>query len=297
MLDFATTTGRVLDRSQALWIYVVDSDRRPVPGAPVRVRTAEERPIPLRREGHHLAGEVREDEEVIIESDAEGFERDEHRIRTRGPITQAVHGLRRPGELHYEQGNDRLAFEPQRDRYLIDLNGKNALERLRAAAENLELEWMPIPPPWRKGKQACPGKHSVYAEVEGPLETSADLVDAVASDGIRVSAAAIIQHGEGPPLGLTNKLAVRFRPEVRREEGERIAASVGLVAARPVNHLGNGLLLAGPSAASYDILERVEALRRSPQVVYAAPTLLFQLEPDAYTPKNDPVSARVPRLG
>lgn len=277
MLEFATT-ARLLGPTQALWIYVVDSDRRPLPGAPVRARTTERRPISLRREGHHLAGEVREGEEVIIESEAEGFERGEHRIRIRGPITQAVHGLRRPGQLHYEQGNDRLAFEPQRDRYLIRLNGQDALGRLTAAAERLELGWTPIPPPWGNDERASPDRHSVYAEVEGALETSTALVDAVDSEEIRVSAAAIIRHGEDPPLGLTNKLAVRFRPEVRREEGERIAASVGLVPSRPINHLGNGLLLAGPSAASYDILAPVEALRRSPQVLHAEPTLLFQLE-------------------
>ncbi len=289
-------SGQVFRPTQTLWVYVVDSDYQPLPDTIVRARTADQRPIPLRREEDRFVGEVREGEEVIIESEAEGYEADEHRVRISGPVTQAVHGLRRSGQLIYEQGNDRIAFTPRHDRYLIDVSGEEAVQRLDAAVKQLELNCTPVLQPGTQDQESRPVEGSVYAMVEGALESSGALVEAIGTQGIRASAAAIIQHGERPPLGLTNELAVRFRPEVRREEVDRIAASVGLVVERPIHHLGNGFLLVGPAGANYEILERAATLLRHPQVVYAEPNLLFQLELDAYTP-NDPLFAQVPHLG
>lgn len=281
-----------------IWIHLVDSDYRPIENAGVRARAGDQREIKLRREDDRWVGEVREGDEITIEGRAEGFESDTNRFRARGPVTQVVLGLRRPGQLSYVQGDDRVAVEPREDGYLVDVVGVGALKRFTAVAKELGVEWSPVrPQPEDKGRRGARSESdSVFARVSGPLETSAALVERLSTEGLRVMAAALLQHGERPPIGLTRELTVRFLSEVRREEVERIAASVGLQVARPVQHLGNGFLLVGPNRAGYEILEAAEALRKHPRVLYAEPNLLFQLELDAYTP-NDPLFGQVPHLG
>lgn len=280
-----------------IWVYPVDSDMNPLKGARVRARGGDQRTVQLRHEEGRWVASAREGEELVIETEAEGFEGEGHRVRARGKVTQVVHGLRRPGERSYEQGSDRLAFRPRPDAYLVDIVGEGAERRLNAVAKELGLKWSPVPSraaedARSRGKR---GGDSVFARVEGPLEDSAKVVELLSVRGLRVMPAALIQHGERPPLGLTREVAVRFHPQVRREEVDRIAASTGFQVARRVGHLGNGFLLVGPARADYDILERLEALRKHPGVEYAEPNLLFQLELDAYTP-NDFLYGQVPHL-
>lgn len=281
-----------------IWIYPVDSDQTPLKNPQLQVRGADQRLLKLRREENRWVGSVREGEDLFIETAADGFQGDRHRVRARGRVTQVVHGLRRPGERTYEQGNDRLAFRQQNGAYLMDIVGEGAESQMNAAAKRLNLKWSPVAPLMEmdtrsRGKR---GSDSVLARVEGELESSAKLAEQIgAQKGLRVLPAALIQHGDRPPIGLTNEVTVRFRPEVKREEVERIAASTGFKVARSVKHLGNGFLLVGPSKADYEILERVETLRKFPDVEYAEVNLLFQFELDAYTP-NDFLFGQVPHL-
>lgn len=287
--------ARFSDTGQLLWIYVVDADYRAIEQARVRAWTTTQRLVSLKRDGDHFVGRVREGEEVCIESEAEGYAPDTHQVRIRGKVTQVVHGLPKPGQLLYTHGNDRLAFEPREDAYLVDVVGEKARPAFQAAAKKLELEWEELPAQFPDARSNRRRQDSVFATVKGPLETSHSLVGALRSDKLRVAAAALIQHGDRPALGLTAEIVVRFRPELRRKEVERVAASVGFGVARTIAHLGNGFLLVGPEGAQYDVLEAVETLRRNPAVIYAEPNLLFQIELDQYTP-NDPLFSQVPHL-
>lgn len=284
--------------AQQIWIQVVDADHQPIENAQVRARSGGERNIKLTRDEEQWVGEVREGEEIVIDSRADGFEDDTHRVRIRGPVTQVVHGLRRPGERNYEQGDHRLAVALREDAWLVDVVGDGALKRFTAVAKELGFEWSRVVPQEEDQRSRRPTRDSdsVFARVEAPLEGSAALVEALSGDGLRVMVAAILQHGDRPPMGLTPELSVRFLPEVQSDEVERIAASAGLQVVRPVEHLGNGFLLVGPAVAGYGILDAAEALRKHPQVVYAEPNLLVQLELDAYAP-NDPLFNQVPHLG
>lgn len=284
--------------AQQIWIHVVDADDRPIEQARVRARTADQRDIELRREERCWVGEVREGEEVVIETRADGYDDDTHRVRARGRVTQVVHGLRRPGELTYEQGDHRLSVAPRDDAWLLDVLGEGAEKRFVAVAKKLELKWSPVLPVDDEGRRRRRRRDgdTVFARVEGSPEGSAAVVEALQGEGLRVEAAAILQHGERRPLGLTRELAVRFRPEVKRDEVERVAASAGLQVARPVRHLGNGFILVGPARAGYGMLAAAEALKKDPRVLWAEPNLLFVVEADAYTP-NDPLYSQVPHLG
>lgn len=284
--------------SRQIWVHVVDSDFEPIEEPRVRARTGDQRSIKLRFDGERYVGDVGEAREVVIETEAKGFEADAHRVRVRGAVTQVIHGLCRDGELAYHQGNDRLALRPVMDRYLVDISGPGALKQFTAAARAEEVKWQHVESrvPDESKRRAKNDPDSVFARVSGSTKSSAALLKRLDDDSLRATAAAMIQHGNRPPLGLTHEIAVRFRPEVKRREVERIAASVGLKVARTIGHLGNGFLLVGPAQAAYEILEAAAALRANPSVVYAEPNLLFQVELDAYTP-NDPLFNQVPHLG
>ena len=129
-----------------LWIRIVDANFEPITDATLHAAGAENKEIDLRWEEDHWVGEATPGDRVIIHASAKGFEPETHAIIARDEITQVVIGLRKTGQLSYTLGNDRLAFAPQEDTFLIRASGAKAVELFSNIARKQKLKWRPVSP-------------------------------------------------------------------------------------------------------------------------------------------------------
>ena len=272
-----------------LWIRIVDADLRPIKDATVRAMTAEQKTVKLQVEEDRWVAHGAHGDRVTINASAEGFEPDSHTVVLRDEVTQVVFGLRRPGELSYMYGGDRLAFAPVEDAFLIHVRGAGAADIFPRIAQLRGLKWRSV------SSQAASASDDLFLRVVGDLEVARALSKELIGNDLNAEVSRVIEHGERPPVGLTNEVVVRFQDDVQRPEAERLAASVGLRIRRELRHAGNAFVLAGDDDPSYDLLKAADALLQSGRVVYVEPNLTFAVELDQYTP-NDPLWAQVPHL-
>jgi hypothetical protein len=226
---------------------------------------------------------------VTIFVSAEGYEPEANRVVLRDQLTQVVIGLRQQGQFAYTYGNDRRAFTPVEDAFLIRASGAKAADIFARVAKKQDLAWKPV------SEQAAGAPDELFARVSGDLERAERLSQELIRGELAAEIALVIDHGDRPAFGLTNELVVRFNDDVRRTEAERIAGSLGLTITRELRHAGNAFVLLRRGAPSCDLLNAADALAQSGRVVYVEPNLIFVLELDAYTP-NDPLWAQVPYL-
>jgi subtilisin family serine protease len=272
-----------------LWVRIVDADFQPIAGATVRAVTAEKKPIKLEVEEDRWVGRSAPGDRVTIHASEQGFEPETHTIVLRDEVTQVVIGLRQPGQLSYSYGNDRLAFGPVEDAFLIRVWGGGAADTFPRIAKKQKLKWRPVSP------QAGETTDDLFLRVEGDLEKEQGLSKELIRSKLNTQISRVIEHGKRPAVGLTNELAVRFEDDVKRPEAERLAASVGLTIVRELRHAGNAFVLTRGGDPSYDLLKAADTLSQNGRVVYVEPNLTFVIEPDQYTP-NDPLWAQVPHL-
>src|SRR5262245_17845792 len=97
-----------------VWIRVVDSDFRQIANATVRAMASDGHAaaMALPFEDERWVGQSTSGKPVTIRVDANGFEAESHKFTPREGVAQVVIGLRKPGQLSYSYGNDRLAFSP-----------------------------------------------------------------------------------------------------------------------------------------------------------------------------------------
>jgi hypothetical protein len=272
-----------------LWIRVVDANFRPIEKATVRAVIGEKGTIELKMEEELWVGYGEAGERVTIHAAAQGFESETHTIILRDEVTQVVIGLRQPGQLSYTQGNDRLAFTPVENVFLVSVRGEGAAETLARVAKKQELKWQPV------SSQAAGSTDDLFVRVEGDPEKAQGLARELGRSKLNTEFARVIEHGDRPAFGLTNELIVRFQDDVTRQEAERLAASLGLTITRELRHAGNAFVLTRKGDPSYDLLRTADVLSQNNRVVYVEPNLTFAVEADIYTP-NDPLWAQVPHL-
>lgn len=272
-----------------IWIRIVDADFNPIQEASVRAVDRENRTIKLQFEEDRWVGERIAARHLLIHAAADGFEPETHAVTLRSEVTQVVIGLRRPGQLSYSYGDNRLAFTPVDNAFLLQVHGDDVAAKFARAAKKAEIEWKPVSP------QAAASDDDLFVHISGDLERARALAQELQKAKITLAFSRIIQHGERPPLGLTNELIVRFRDDVKRAEANRLAASVNLKITRSLHHAGNAFVLAHDGDPSYDLLKAADALTQSGRVIYVEPNLTFVIEADAYTP-NDFLYTQVPHL-
>jgi subtilisin family serine protease len=273
----------------AVWIQVVDSDSNPIQTAEVRASTAGQRMLPLEREEDRWVGHGQPGESFILHASAEGFEPDTHPVVLRSEVNQVVIGLRRPGQLSYTYGDNRLAFQPVDRAFLVRVLGEGARRNFTRAAKKLEISWKPVAP------GAPESEDDLFLRVEGDIKAADALSKELSRGNNSVEVSRIIQHGERLPVGLTHELVVRFAPDVKRPVVERIAAGAGMQVLREILHAGNAFLFRRAGLPSYDLLDAADSLARNDSVLYVEPNLTFVVEADAYTP-NDTLWAQIPYL-
>ncbi len=273
----------------SLGIWVVDANFRPIEDVTVHAVAAERRTLELQAEESHWVGQSAAGDRVTIHVSAKGFEPETHTIVLRDEVTRVVIGLRQPGQLAYTYGNDRLAFVPVDDAFLIHVWGAGAADTFSEVAKKQELKWRPVSP------QARSATDELFLRVNGDMEKAYELTKELTRNELNAEISRVIEHGDRPALGLTNELVVRFQDDVNRSEAERLAASAGLKITRELRHAGNAFVLARVGGPSYDLLKAADTLSESGRVIYVEANLIFFLEPDQYTP-NDPLWAQVPHL-
>ncbi|HTO49355.1 MAG TPA: S8 family serine peptidase [Burkholderiales bacterium] len=271
-----------------IWVRVVDSEYRPVKGARVTALDSHGN-VALRAEADRWVAEGVAGGRLTLNVTADKYEPEAHTVAVRDDVTQVVIGLRRPGQLSYGYGNDRLAFTPKKRSFILHVRGKGAKKALAAAARSRKIAWK------RASPSSSSGEDDVLAQCNGGAEAVRALVENLVNAKFNVRMARVIAHGDAPPIGLLGELVVRFKADVTRLEAERIAASVGWLIAREVRHAGNAYLLVREGDPSYEMLKSADALRASERVEYAEPNLLFAVELDAHIP-NDPLWPQVPYL-
>jgi hypothetical protein len=272
-----------------LWVMVVDSDLNPVRSETVRAQSVQQREIKLSREQDRWIGQGEPGERILIFVSADGFESETHTVSLRDEINQVVIGLRRPGQLSYSQGNDRLSFSPRDNAFLLTVRGQNAQRIFERVAKKHQMEWKPVSP------HSAMSDDDLFLRVEGNAEKSQALTKELAKNNLQIQTSRVIEHGNRPAFGLTDELIIRFQDDVTRAEAERLAAGVGLTILRELRHAGNAFVLQRKEGPSYDLLRTADVLSQSGRVVYVEPNLTFAIEPDAYTP-NDPLFDQVPHL-
>lgn len=275
----------------ALLVRIVDSEFQPVADARVTATASDQRPIDLKHEDDAWIGHADPGTWVTIHAAAPGtVEPETHRVRLRGEVTQVVIGLRRPGEISYTYGDDRRAFSPTDDVFLLQVRGTRAASKFSKLAEKHEVTWEPVAP-----EGTTLPDDDLFVRVEGDLERVQGLAQELTRGKLDAEILRAIEHGDRPPLGLTRELVVRFQDDLKRVEAERLAASVGLRITRELRHAGNAFVLEGEGPPSYDLLKAADTLAQSGRVVYVEPNLQFAIEPDQYTP-NDPLWGQLPHL-
>jgi hypothetical protein len=273
-----------------LWIRVVDADLHPLADARVRAVTLDQRQLDVQLEDDCWIGHAATGEQVTIYASSRGLEPETHTVRLRGEVTQVVIGLRRPGQLSYSYGDDRLAFSPVDDVFLMQVRGARAAAQFRKLAEKHKIEWQPVSPPADTvaDSPTSTAAHDLFVRVQGDLESVQGFAQELARSKLDTEISRVIAHGDRPPLGLTRELVVRFQDDVKRPEAEKLAASVGLRIVRALYHAGNGFVLERDGGVSYDLLKAADGLAQSGRVVYVEPNLQFVIEPDQYTPTWSP---------
>ena len=271
------------------WLRIVDAHFRPVKGAEVRAVTGRDETIQLHFEEDHWVGQADQGARVTFFVSAKGFISETHAVVLRGEVVQVTIGLRQSGQLSYAYGNDRLAFAPVEDAFLLRVWGAGAMEMFSKVAKKLEIEWRPV------ALQPVTSTDDLFVRVKGDPEKAQALVKELTRSKLDTELSRVIEHGERPALGLTNELVVRFQDDVKRSEAEQLAARYGLTVQREVRHAGNAFVLAGKGGPSYDLLKVADALAQNDRVVYVEPNLTFVIEPDIYTP-NDPLYGQLPHL-
>lgn len=113
---------------KTLWIRIVDADFHPLKEASVRAMDEEQRAIKLQFEEECWVAEHIHGQRVTIEVAAKGFEAETHGVILRDKVTQTVIGLRRPGQVSYSYGDNRLAFSPLDNALLLRVRGTKAAE-------------------------------------------------------------------------------------------------------------------------------------------------------------------------
>lgn len=272
-----------------LWVRIVDAQFRLIKEATVRAVTAEQRALRLPMEEDRWVGRGAPGERVTLQVSAKGFEPETHTVVLRDEITQVVIGLRQEGQHSYSYGSDRLAFVPVENSFLIHVRGGKAGDTFPKVAKKLGIEWQPV--------SSLGGKavDDLFLRIYGDSEKTRELAKELIRAKLTAEISRVIEHGERPPLGLTNELVVRFHDAVKRPEAERMAASVGLRITREVRHAGNAFVLAREGEPSYDLLKAADTLAKNGRVLYVEPNLTFVIEADQYTP-NDPLWGQVPHL-
>lgn len=273
---------------KTLWIRIVDADFNPLKDASVRAMDEEQRVIKLQFEEERWVGERIHGQRVTIEVAAKGFEAETHAVLLRETVTQTVIGLRRPGQVSYSYGDNRLAFAPLDNAMLLRVRGTGAAEKFSKIAKKLDISWKPVSPQAR-------ATDDLFLRIDGGMERTKELLQELQRAKLACEAARVIAHGERLPLGLTDELVVRFQEDVKRAEADRLATSAGLKILRELRHAGNAFVLARGGEPSYDLLKAADSLAHSGRVVYVEPNLTFVAEADAYTP-NDPLWVQVPHL-
>jgi subtilisin family serine protease len=272
-----------------LWVRIVDADFRLIENATVRAVAAEQQPIELQIEEDRWVGHSAPGAQVTIHVSAEGFETETHAVVLREEVTQVVIGLRQPGQLSYSYGNDRLAFSPVEDAFLIRVRGADAADIFSKVAKEQELKWQPVSP------RAESATDDLFLRVDGNTAKAHGLSEELTRNKLDVEISLIIGHDDRPPLGLTNEVVVRFHDDIKRREADRLAAGVELKITRQILHAGNTFVLARDGDPSYALLKAADTLSQSSRVIYVEPNLTFVAESDLYTP-NDPLWAEVPHL-
>jgi subtilisin family serine protease len=274
---------------KTLWLKIVNADFHRIAHCTVRATTSANQTVELKAEddrwvGHDILGDRME-----IHVTAKGFEPQTHRINLRDGINQVVIGLRLPGQLSYTYGNDRLAFNPVNDEFLMHISGPNAAENFSGLAKEKDIKWRFV------SQKAGNLADDIFLRVHGDIEKSPALSKELLRHKLNFEIFRIIEHKDRPALGLTNELVVRFQNDVKRSDAERLAASVDLKIKRELRHAGNAFVLVRSGNPSYDLINAADALAKSDRVVYVEPNLTFVIEPDQYTP-NDPLYPHVPHL-
>lgn len=278
-----------------IWLHVVDSDKRAVPGARARVREGGEKLCDLALSGEGVAElDARTGESLTFEAEAPGFAGEVLTVRAIGRVQQIVLGLRRDGELSYDQGDSRFAFRPDRESYLLFTSGENARERIeRLVGDGAKMRFVDDP---QKGDAAQPPPADVaVVRVAMGMDEAAALAAQAAQGGLDVQLTRALDHEGHLPFGLTNEVVVRFRSDVERASVDRIAAEFGFEIAREIRHAGNAYLFVRPGVPDYDVLESARRLSERPETVYVEPNLAFIAVSDQYIP-NDVLWANLPHL-
>lgn len=277
-------------------VWIVDSDQHAVEQA--RVRLSHDHAEDLEREdetGAFLLPQLPVGEKVTIEAAAPGLIPESHSFRVRDEPQQVILGLRRAGELSYEQGDSKLSFIPDHARFLLVVRGPEAQTRTREVIEQSGVEAEPVPLTHDQPEVGHGAGDEVAYLVVISSEGASALSRRLAARRLEVDVARIISHGEGRPLGLTDEIVVSFTEDTGRETVQNIAREFGCRVERDVLHSTNAFLLRRLKGPEYDVLETIDALQADPHVIYAEANLIFFAEQDAYTP-NDFLFAQVPHL-
>jgi Subtilase family len=277
-------------------VWVVDSDQHAVGQA--RVRLSHDHAEDLEREdetGAFLLPQLPVGEKVTIEAAAPGLIPESHSFRVRDEPQQVILGLRRAGELSYEQGDSKLSFIPDHARFLLVVRGPEAETRTREVIEESGVEAERVPLTHDQPEVGRGAEDEAAYLVRISSEGASALSRRLAARRLEVDVARIISQGEERPLGLTDEIVVSFTEDTGRETVQNIAREFGCRVERDVVHSTNAFLLRRLKGPEYDVLETIAALQADPRVIYAEANLIFFAEQDAYMP-NDFLFAQVPYL-
>jgi len=276
-----------------LTIWIVDSNKQLIAHAAASGNADGQRlTLPKTEEGEFILREPRPGK-VVIEASADGFEPEQLPVRVAGGLQQVVIGLRRKGELSYDQGDSRFAVKPKAGSYLALLRGQGIEKRAAQLSRQLDIKFEPVE---ASGSERRPkSSDELIVKISAGPDQAQKLIQAAVKAELFLLLSCPLEHKGHSPLGLTNEVVVRFDSSVPKEAVRELAVSLGFEVTREVRHAGNAFLFVQQGLPNYDILQAVERLRAHPGVIYAEPNLFFLVEPDFYTP-TDPLWANLPHL-
>jgi hypothetical protein len=266
-------------------IRVVDTRRRPIAGAEVRLSGADADPQELRYDAASTlyTGHIRERGTFVATVSAKGMESQERTVRVNhsGAVEEFVLGEK--GLPYYYRGRVRTPFEPKDELIAVTLREaeKDAAPQVQRLAAELRLSE-------ERTHEQVRRNHVRVFRLPGQMTASARRR---AFDRLRAAPAVqlagpVVEMFDERLVYLTNQFIVRFTPGVTRERADAIAGEHGFRTVRPVRAAGNAFLLEGEPRHDYRLLDAANALAERDEVEYAEPNAVTTSMVYAVTPPD-----------
>lgn len=228
-----------------------------------------------------------------------GTSEERRKVRLRSGDNHVQVMLGKHGMLSFDADGMKYYFVPRRDVLLLSVRGAKEDEQVKEVMGRTRLKYEVLPD--ATGKITTDDMLLVVSigGLEKAEKNRARLETVLEKDfperGLSGRLAAPVYKGGEPSFGLTNEIVVRFESWVTDDQIKKLVARHDLTIERNISYLGNTFLLRRHAPVDYDILDVIEDLRKSVEVVYAQPNLLLRLQSFQHVP-NDYLFPEVPHL-